>query len=105
MKKRGRKRNCKSNPMPWALIVEYRGGYDCDFDRAIEKAVGGLRDGSGFCFFDETRDLSFGFKRGPSAEAAKRRVKAAFGRKVRAHTRSPAQFERLIARFDRACPG
>jgi hypothetical protein len=66
----------------FSLLVEYKGGQSFETDAAITGVVGRDRDGSGFSFADGSRDLSFAFAREAAANAAKERVKAAFGRKV-----------------------
>lgn len=57
-----------------SLEVMYN-GYDHDLDRAIEKAVGGEREGSGMSMLTGMRDIRFDFKTERSARAAARRVK------------------------------
>lgn len=58
---------------PITLKVEYR-GYGTDLDREVEKSVGRRRDGSGFSFYDGTRDMSWYFARRQSAVAAGKRA-------------------------------
>jgi hypothetical protein len=50
-------------------------GYDHDLDRAIEKAAGVSREGSGMSMLTGLRDVRFDFKTERSARAAVRRVK------------------------------
>jgi hypothetical protein len=78
MKRRERQHN---------LVVEYEGGIDQDKDKLIVKLVGRPEDGSGFCFMDGSRDLSFGFATRRGAEGAMGRVKAVLKRaKYRIYT-------------------
>jgi len=57
------------------LVVTYKRGFDPSLDRRIEKAVGGKRLGSGFCFLDRSRDMDFGFDTVREAKRALTAVK------------------------------
>lgn len=59
-----------------SLEVFYR-GFDLATDRAIEKAAGGSREGSGMMVLMGLRDIRFEFKTERGALAAARRVKKA----------------------------
>ncbi len=72
----------KLQSLPVSLCVEYRGMPD-DRDHQIEKLVGRDRDGSGYGFVDNVRDLGFGFATVRGAQGAGKRVKAALGRRVK----------------------
>lgn len=76
--KRGWKRRKRYvEPAPFTLVVEYKFGPDSAFEKKLEKVVvPGKREGSGYAFFDDVRDVSFGFKRRRSAVAAAKRVVA-----------------------------
>lgn len=58
------------------ISVTYE-GFDLEKDKAIEKAAGVPRDGSGYCLLDCERDISFTFSSVGEAKAASERIKAA----------------------------
>jgi hypothetical protein len=57
---------------------------DYDLEREITKQARAELVGSGFAFRDGVRDLSFGYPTRAKAVAAAKRIKKAFGRKVKA---------------------
>lgn len=62
-------------PLPFTLEVTYRGLVDYDVEKLLKKVSRGVFEGSGYAFFDDTRDVTFGFKRRGSAVAAAKRLK------------------------------
>lgn len=62
--------------LKFTLSVEYAGYPQHDLERLVERVVKpGKRGGSGYAFFDDTRDVSFGFAHRGSAIAAAKRLK------------------------------
>lgn len=60
----------------YILVIEYIGFKNKDKDSLIERTVGRKPSGSGFCFLDGSRDLSFLFKRKLARDNALKRVRA-----------------------------
>lgn len=63
------------------LSVSYK-GYNTDLDRLIEKTVGKEAGGTGFCFANELRDLSFDFDSKEKAEKISNLLKKKLGKQI-----------------------
>ena len=64
----------------WLVNVSF--SYGRLSDNAVRRIGRGEDFGSGYCFIDNKRDLSLGFKTKSGADNSKVRLKDKFGRKV-----------------------
>lgn len=70
-------------PAPFTLVVVYKFGPDGDLEKKLDQIVRpGKREGSGYAFNDDARDVAYGFKRRASAVAAAKRV-TAYARRIK----------------------
>lgn len=78
-KKKAKAKKAKARADEFLLVIEYPGMPDGKLERElvelVSRARGGKRLGSGYNFFDDVRDMEFGFARRQSAVAAARCVR------------------------------